>query len=185
MDCDINPNCEILRIIERLDNFTEFDQIDKKLKKEFLFIQSINSNWVPTLARGHGIRLIQALSQLGKRFRQGRVLRTCHHGDNLEFIDYLNNFQKLKENRNIDEILYFAISNLISISSKCPIYTAAAYSLFIYSTRVADRTGLVSVNELIEFEFQTIAGEKLSALLAYDVDIFGLMEIHWSLLVLQ
>ena len=181
-DCGDTNTCEVANVVTSLKSFNGTD-IDKELRNEFMFIQSINSNWFSYLRnKGWGQRLVEALQSL-----KGQQERLDYHCEVATFVrEYISNSSQFS----VGEVVAFGMQLLANVDTKCTVAIATAFSLIqdgliraLLSKHTSEKfkSEVLSLDAgmLMEMAWQTIAGDRLSDLVSSDIPLFELMNTTW------
>jgi hypothetical protein len=180
---------EAAAVVSKLNSAVGSWRIDKDLRREFLFFQSVNTDWFERFREGWGLNLTAALVGL-----RNRLDRTCPSSDCEDSLfenfsqNYLNNSIQIP----VGETIGFGIDLLARADPRCTLLISAAFTL-VQDGLVRAVTQKKNSNEnitktilnvdagmLMEMAWQTIAGERLSELLTNKhVPIFELMHLTW------
>ena len=208
-DDDRGPvdRCEIAEVVTAFEGLTDVKKVDN-LRRPWLFLQSINANWHDKLREsGWGFKVSHALENLSKKAREAdmkprRNPKHCRDKETSEFLDWVDNVYLKKtdlETAEASEAFARALRGVANVNPDCSVALSVAYmtamdvissvmskpvcypeigqiSLFSQATR----DDLATVTEIV---WQTIAGEKLSDLLAHRGGLFQLMRRYWAILV--
>ena len=190
-DCS-NSDCEVERVVKKLESVSPAMQsIDRELRKEFLFLQSVNANWWKPWNDLWGLRITQGLSRISHNIRARDsvgVDAKCDEGyckiDNSQFLDILLTNSSLVP---IGEIAKFGIELLADIDPRCTVAIATGFTLVQLALTRTARSHSVNpdilasdAGMLMEMAWQTIAGDRLNDLLHNEIPLFDLMSLTWS-----
>ena len=162
-------------------------------RKEFLFFQSINANWFDLLVKDDvGFKLMNVLVNMRSNMARRNGVGTCMDE---KFSNFLRVYvQSGGVSDSAEHVIAQGLETLIQVQPECSMYIATAIALIQDGfTRVlleSQDGGVLNdfqqdmfyndLSNLMEMEWQTIAGEKMEWILGHELPIFELMRITWN-----
>ena len=198
----LSKKCEAATVIESLIHLIDTDEwpdLSRKYSNEWLYLQSINSNWHEHLVKGWGEATAAVLSILEEKAKKSNLKPKrnpahCNTQETLDFTNWVSSTYLKNENVKLIEAAEFltkAVSFLISVNPDCSVELAIAYAVSIEI--FADLLSRETVNEsfkhkvaaqdlssVIETIWQTIAGEKLYDVISNKLPLFRVMQRYWA-----
>ena len=155
-------------------------------RKAHLYLQSINANWFPDMAKGWGYLISKALiREVNLEVKNLEENLECKGAES--FIAFVHEYLARPTEPGI--AISAGLRAVMEIHPDCTVIISAAFTLihdawlrllsggsweFETSVRTAD------LAQLLEVAWQSVAGEKLDVLLHHPVGLFALMHAMWA-----
>lgn len=172
--------CEVARVVGKLGCYSPSPTLNRDLREEFTFLQSINANWYSNLNNGWGELLTRNLNTLAEKIDISTTRTICQD-------KYL---QEIDLSESSDYLIANGLEKLMSVSPHCSVLISASMALvhlglirLIHEAQLSpgiqESLVLNDIASILEMEWQTVAGDKLDALLTDKHGLFKIMNAAW------
>lgn len=176
-DCESNQHCEVEQVLKAIAT-VDVGSVNKSLRREHMFLQSINANWWPELRKGYGFRIASVLADLSERLPKKSPKQICQDKDFVAFVTDV-----IAGNVRKEAMLAEGLRSVIETDEECTVEIAASFALIQLSLTSGTEDGVVGADfasGVMEMVWQTVAGDKLDAVLANSLRLFDIMKLTWS-----
>jgi len=191
---DCHETCLVENIVAEFDRATTVLVASPRSywRKSFMYLQSINSNWLPYLSDKWGRRITESLVGLRRRsLSDGASIFTDSRCVDPEFVTFVNEYIANSDSGESTAMaLAQGIEMIVKSNSQCSVYIATGMALvfdaFLYMVNQNTTPNFVNVfieydlSMLMEMQWQTIAGDKFENLVLHELPIFELMLKSWT-----